>query len=142
MDFKLYSNESKETITERPFITPLGIAKIQIDQSISQFLSSLKTEDNGSGIRLKLIRNPYQASQSLINEIRLNVKNNNVSVEAFSGLLFSIFREKISATIFEYKKAKEAREAERASQEDDYVDIHDELMMTPMNICMEISMID
>jgi len=107
MDFKLYSNESKETITERPFITPLGIAKIQIDQSISQFLSSLKTEDNGSGIRLKLIRNPYQASQSLINEIRLNVKNNNVSVEAFSGLLFSIFREKISATIFEYKKAKE-----------------------------------
>jgi len=104
--FKLYSNESKETISERPFITSLGIAKLQIERSITQFFNTLKCEDKGNGIKTSLIRNPYQASQSIVNEIRLNVKTNNVSVEAFSGILFSIFRDKISSLLHEHKKAK------------------------------------
>lgn len=106
LKYKLFQNESKDHLSKRPFITNLGIAKLQVEEKIETFFKTIKTEISTKGITLDLIRNPYQASQSLINSVRLIIKMNNVSFEAFSGLVFSIFREKLSLYFKEIAELK------------------------------------
>lgn len=103
MKYKLFTNESKDSLVNRPFISNLGIAKAEVENELDLFFKKLKSETDNESFTLDYIRNPYQASQSLINKIRLNIKLNNVSVEAFSGLLFSVFRSKISIYLNELK---------------------------------------
>ncbi len=108
--FKLYTNESKDLLVSRPFITNLGVAKAQVESEIVSFFQSLKCDSKIDGVSLDLIRNPYSASQSLINKTRLNVKLNDVAMESFSGLVFSIFRDKISLYLKEILLLKESKE--------------------------------
>lgn len=108
MKFKLFTNESKDSLIHRPFITSLGIAKAQVENELSIFFRKLKIESQTNGVTLDLIRNPYLAAQNLINRVRLNVKLNDVSVESFSGLVFSVFREKISFYLSELVDLKES----------------------------------
>src|SRR5690606_26672085 len=90
--------------------TSLGVAKAQVESEIVNFFQTLKGDVNIDGVSLDLIRNPYLASQSLINKTRLNVKLNDVAMESFSGLVFSIFRDKISLYLKEILSIKKYKE--------------------------------
>jgi len=107
-EFKLYTNESKDHVTERPFITELGIAKLEVEKTLNNFFKGIKVDkdllaqNNKKLIKyacIELIRNPYLASQSIINDFRAIVKLNKVSFEGFSGLIFSIIRKNIADVI-------------------------------------------
>jgi len=107
--FKLFVNESKEVRISRPFATDLTIAKIEVKDLINDFFKSVRYCSESTDVAeskapsIEYIYKPYTRANNLINRFKSIVKKSNSSYEGFSGLVFSMFRSRISKLLKEVK---------------------------------------
>jgi len=112
-DYKLYLNESKRTLIERPFISGATMAKIDIKDAIDKIYHSLINdesmreidltilgksiivqEDNHTLFPLKKIKNKKYEADKFIKSIKAIIKKNNISFESISSYLLSALKSK------------------------------------------------
>ncbi|CAK1814981.1 DNA-binding protein [Vibrio crassostreae] len=117
-DYKLFINSSKTKKDRRPFITNLTIAKTDVSDIINDFFKSIKRDKSDlDGIVEKKrvpsitgIYKPYSRSKKLITRFKSIVKSNDATYDAFSGLVLSIFRTKLTDLLNEIKHIKNMKD--------------------------------
>jgi hypothetical protein len=113
--YKLFINESKDFRDTRPFITNLTMAKTEVTDVLSEFFKSVKRDKSDiNDIKEKVstpsiqnIYKPYTRSNNLITRFKSIVKKNNASYDAFSGLVMSLFRSRITKLMAEIENISE-----------------------------------
>ncbi|MFP1843855.1 antiviral reverse transcriptase Drt3b [Lonsdalea quercina] len=114
-DYKLYLNESKKIIIERPFITGSTMAKEEIKTIIDEIYDSIVdgdkikrlesivkgrkeinvlNDDDDTLFPLKIIWNKKYEANKYIKRMKLTIKKNNISFEQLSSYLLSAIKSK------------------------------------------------
>ncbi len=98
-DFKLYINERKTRVTERPFITDIGVGKRELKKIISDLFQSLMIDDiievDGNSIKhreIAEIRSPYKICKDFINDFQCILKRNSLDYSILSNDIVRIFK--------------------------------------------------
>ncbi|RVU31974.1 RNA-directed DNA polymerase [Rheinheimera riviphila] len=117
-NYKLFVNESKESVVSRPFITNLSIAKTEVSDALDHFFSSIKRDKSSIDSRIAkkeipsliYIYKPYTRSKILINRFKSSVRSNNADYSSFSGLVMTIIRSRLSKIQSEMAHIKNIRD--------------------------------
>lgn len=98
---KLFLNDQKKKVFNRPFVTGITKAKIKIRETLENIVSSItikteeKEEKEEKYISLDKFYSEYnykKYSNDLISKIKIIVHENNISFESITGYFFSIIR--------------------------------------------------
>lgn len=89
LDYKMYLNEAKTTISFRPFSTNISLSKFSLRNAVNDFYRSRYIE-NGDDPIIKLNRPDSKANRA-ISEIKMALANHKVEYSSISNYLFSSF---------------------------------------------------
>jgi hypothetical protein len=112
-DFK--SNQTNDNLNS--FLKNFDNSKFNAqEKSLVEFLDFIQTTRNKPSVSkqdtpsIQYIYKPYARSNNLINKFKGVVKSNNATYEGFSGIVFSIFRSRITKILGEIKNIKNMNE--------------------------------
>jgi len=96
-EYKLYINDSKSFLYEKPIITELTIAKEKVSILLEDALS-LKIEEKNEESRIRA----YIDSQKLITKYKIIIKESNVEYKDILNWTFAIVNRKLKESIFKF----------------------------------------
>lgn len=98
LEYKLFTNQDKEVILQRPFITPISIAKQKIIPNLRKFLNEVHFSNQIDTTltieNLFSIKSNFKVSE-LIKDIRVATTDTNVNVSDVSNIILSCIKKEL-----------------------------------------------
>ncbi|PIE46665.1 MAG: hypothetical protein CSA42_07330 [Gammaproteobacteria bacterium] len=89
LEYKMYLNEAKTTITSRPFATDISLAKHALSHAVFEYYSSRYKEKDTDSESIVQLRKPNYKANKTIAEIKMALANHKVEYHSISNYLFS-----------------------------------------------------
>lgn len=93
LEYKMYLNEAKTTISSRPFATDISLAKYSLSHAVGEYYKS-RYKDTDCEIIVKL-KNPGYKANKTIAEVKMALANHKVEYSSVSNYLFSAIAKRL-----------------------------------------------
>ncbi|MFC7369435.1 antiviral reverse transcriptase Drt3b [Vreelandella zhaodongensis] len=106
LEYKMYLNEAKTTITSRPFATDISLAKNSLSHAVGEYYKSrYKDRDTNSESVVKL-KNPSYKANKAIAEVKMALASHKVEYNSISNYLFSAIAKRLSSYLSKIREVE------------------------------------
>lgn len=97
LEYKMYLNEAKTTISSRPFATPISLAKHALKQTISKCLTTRYKNGETTPDSITQLSRPDSKANKIISEIKMALATYKAEYTSVSNYLFSAVSKRLTA---------------------------------------------
>lgn len=110
VEYKMYLNEAKTTITSRPFATDISLAKHALSQAVQLYYSSRYKEQGTETESIVQLGNPSSKANRTIAEIKMALANYKIEYYSISNYLFSSITTRMLSYLKKVERLEEKEE--------------------------------
>jgi len=110
LEYKMYLNEAKTTISSRPFATEISLAKHALSHAVGEYYGSRYREsgtDSGSIVQL---RKPGSKANKIIVEIKMALAKHKVEYSSISNYLFGAITKRMLSYLLKLEEINKKEE--------------------------------